>query len=109
MDLSVDPENVESILGSLRELVRDVLLPRLADLEEEVRLLRKVTWPVCQGLREKTQLDDLESKREFLRWLDPEEAVTLLKLKSRGLLFEEVHALKLYKLDPDEKSDKKCE
>jgi len=39
-------------LKQLRTLVRENILPRLTELEEEVRLLRKVTWPVCQRLTE---------------------------------------------------------
>jgi len=99
MDLRVDPSEVAEVLTSLRELVRDVILPRLTDLEEQVRHLRKVTWPVCQGLREKTQLDDIQAKREFLSELDPGEIEMLLRLKSKGLLFEETNALKLDKLN----------
>ena len=99
MDLRVDSGEVAQVLTALRELVRDVILPRITDLEEEVRLLRKVTWPVCQGLREKTQLDDIQAKREFLKELDPDEIEMLLRMKSKGLLFEETNALKLDKLN----------
>jgi hypothetical protein len=106
MDLRVDPGEVAEVLTSLRELVFRVILPRLTDLEEEVRLLRKVTWPVCQGIREKTQLDDIECKREFLSELDAEEVFMLLKLKSKGLLFEECHKLKLAHLDRYKQGDK---
>jgi hypothetical protein len=90
MDLSVP-----SVLQSVRELLRDNIIPRLTNLEEQVRLLRKVTWPVCQGLKEKSQLDDIQSKREFLKELNPEEILMLLKLKSKGLLFEECHMLSI--------------
>ena len=38
----------EYILHQLRMLIRENVLPRLGLLEEELRLLRKVTWPVCQ-------------------------------------------------------------
>jgi hypothetical protein len=80
-------------MDSVRELIKDNILPRLTDLEEQVRLLRKVTWPVCQGIKEKTQLDDIQSKKEFLRDLDVDEILLLLRLKSKGLLFEECHKL----------------
>jgi len=89
MDLSVKPEDVTRILKDVRELIKDNILVRLTDLEEEVRLLRKVTWPICQGLNEKSQLSDIESKREFLKYLKPEEVEMLLKLKSKGNLTEE--------------------
>jgi hypothetical protein len=81
------------VLNSVRALIKENILPRLTDLEEQVRLLRKVTWPVCQGIKEKTQLDDIQSKKEFLRDLDIDEILLLLRLKSKGLLFEECHKL----------------
>jgi hypothetical protein len=90
MNLSVKQEDVCRVLQDVRELLRDNILPRLTNLEEQVRLLRKVTWPVCQGLKEKSQLGDILSKREFLSTLDHDEVMLLLKLKSKGLLTEEL-------------------
>ena len=71
------------IVNDFRKLVIENVLPRLTDLEEEVRMLRKVTWPICQSLREVSQLDDLKNKREFLFRLTEEEAKMLLVLKSK--------------------------
>ena len=96
MDLSVEPENIPKVLQTLREFIKDHLLPRVTELEEEVRLLRKITWPICQNIRESTQLDDIKCKREFLENLDPDEVKMLLKLKSKGLLIEEYHKLRDY-------------
>ena len=93
--MSVDPENVPKVLGKVREFIKDHLLPRIFDLEEEVKLLRRATWPICQNVREHNQLDDIEFKRKFLQNLDPEEVQLLLKLKSKGLLVEEYNRLKL--------------
>jgi hypothetical protein len=93
MNLSVKKEDGNKVLQDVRELLRDVVLPRLTNLEEQVRLLRKVTWPVCQGIKEKSQLSDIPSKKEFLSNLDPEEASLLLRLKSKGLLKEELALL----------------
>ena len=95
MDMSVEPENVPKVLQTLREFIKDHLVPRLTELEEEVRLLRKITWPVCQNIRESTQLDDIKCKREFLQNLDPDEVRMLLKRKSKGLLVEEYNQLNL--------------
>jgi hypothetical protein len=83
------PPSQENILEQVRILIRENILPRLTDLEQEVRLLRKVTWPVCQGLRESGQLDDIRAKREFLGDLDPEEIRMLLRRKSTGSLLRE--------------------
>ena len=83
------PPSQENILEQVRILIRENILPRLTDLEQEVRLLRKVTWPVCQGLRESGQLDDIRAKREFLSDLDSEEIWMLLRRKSTGSLIHE--------------------
>jgi len=93
MNLSVKKEDNNKVLQDVRELLRDVVLPRLTNLEEQVRLLRKVTWPVCQGIKEKSQLSDIHSKKEFLSNLDPDEVSLLLRLKSKGLLKEELALL----------------
>tara|TARA_Y100000385_G_C12707612_1_gene473205 strand:- start:155 stop:463 length:309 start_codon:yes stop_codon:yes gene_type:complete len=76
--MDMTPSDPVKVLKDLRELVKEHILPRLTQLEEEVRLLREVTWPVCQALREKSQLSD---KSEFMRLLDDEEVVKLLKIK----------------------------
>ncbi len=76
--MDMTPSDPVKALKDLRELVKDHILPRLTQLEEEVRLLREVTWPVCQALREKSQLAD---KNEFMRLLDDEEVLKLLKIK----------------------------
>ena len=52
MDMSVDPEDVTKVLKTIREFLKDHLVPRLTELEEEVRLLRKITWPICQNIRD---------------------------------------------------------
>jgi hypothetical protein len=77
-------EPPEEQVKQVRVLVRENILPRLTELEEQVRLLRKVTWPVCQRLTEKGPLSDIESKREFLRFLDDDEVWALLKAKAQG-------------------------
>ena len=58
------------------------VLERLANVEEELRELRVVTWPVCQAqLDEKNNLKNIFQKRNLLRWLDIEEVTRLLRLK----------------------------
>jgi hypothetical protein len=82
MNLEVSDKNVCKVLYDVRLLIHDCLLPRISQLEEELRLLREVTWPVCQSLRETSQLTDIENKRKFLMILDPEEIEFLLKEKA---------------------------
>ena len=78
MDVSCE----DKILQNVRELLKDVILPRLTQLEEEVRELRLVTWPVCQSLRETSQLTDIKNKKRFLCMLDSEEVGLLLREKA---------------------------
>ena len=78
MDVSCD----DKTLQSLRELVKDHILPRLTQLEEELRELRLVTWPVCQSLRETSQLTDTRNKKRFLCLLDDDEVQLLLHEKA---------------------------
>jgi hypothetical protein len=78
MNLSCD----NKILQDVRLLIHDVVLPRLDRLEEEMRELRRVTWPVCQSLREKSQLTDIRNKKRFLSILDEEEVKVLLREKA---------------------------
>jgi len=82
MDLSVDETNVYKVLADLRVLVRDNLLPRITQLEQELCELRWVTWPVCQSLREVSQLNDLKTKQRFLSLLDYDVAMRLLHEKA---------------------------
>jgi hypothetical protein len=62
----VEPGTEREVLKNVRDLLKDHILPRLTDLEVEVQYLRKVCWPVCQALSEKTQIDDIENKKKFL-------------------------------------------
>ena len=76
MDMSyVDKKTLEEV----RSMIKDHILPRLTQLEQEVLFLRRVTWPVCQAIRENSQLDDIQIKRMFARCLsDPDEMKFLL-------------------------------
>jgi len=93
MDVSCD----DKTLQSLRELVKDHILPRLTQLEEELRELRLVTWPICQSLRETSQLTDIKNKKRFLCLLDEDEVQLLLREKavvsSRPLTFSSSNLL----------------
>lgn len=68
----------------MEELVRTLLIPRLDQLEHEVKLLREVTWPVCQALLEdKNPLNMASEKRKFFKSLYKDEAIELLDKKLR--------------------------
>ena len=64
-------------------LIRENILPRITQLEEEVRMLRAVTWPICQALKESSQLDDIPNKKRFFSILDEDEVKMLLLEKSK--------------------------
>ena len=81
MNLEVSQEEVCSVLKDVRVLIRDCLIPRIDQLETELRLLREVTWPVCQSIAEISQLSDTQNKKRFLQVLDEKEIRKLLVLK----------------------------
>ena len=81
------------------KLIREVLMPRLVQLEIEVAALRKHTWPYVQAQREHNLLDDIEAKRDFIKSLDDDTVKELLNLKAifsrgSGLQKSEYNALK---------------
>ena len=67
----------------LKIMISKVLLPRIRKLEEELASLRKHTWPYVQGKKESHQLDDIEMKVDFLKHLDNDTVVELLRVKAR--------------------------
>ena len=79
------------------DLIWRNILPRLTDLEEQVRKLRKATWPYCQGHSESNQLDQIDRKVKFLQELDLDEVKLLLNIKAketqRGLHIEEYNEI----------------
>jgi uncharacterized ferritin-like protein (DUF455 family) len=65
------------------ELIREVLLPQIIQLQIEVNALRKHTWPYVQAQKEHNQLDDIETKRDFVQSLDEDTVKELLNLKAK--------------------------
>lgn len=60
------------------------VLERLTELEEGLRELRQVTWPVCQGILDKEgPFTNKIQKRSFFRFLERAEAMVLMRLKAR--------------------------
>jgi hypothetical protein len=66
-----------------KALITQVLMPRIRQLEEEVAVLRRHTWPYVQASKEAHQLDDMEAKRDFFKNLDDETVKELLRLKAK--------------------------
>lgn len=68
----------------MENLVRTLLIPRLDQLEAEVKMLRELAWPVCQSLKENgDSLSCIEEKRRYFRHLYKDEAIKLLKKKAK--------------------------
>jgi hypothetical protein len=82
-DFTVTDENMNETLTQVRLLIADVILPRITAIECELRQLRRVTWPVCQSIKEKNQLSDIQSKREFFEYISDEEMKQLLNSKAK--------------------------
>ena len=85
LDLEV-PENTKEIaklLTDVRLLIKTVILEELLRHDEEIKKLRKATWPVCQCIKETSQITDISSKLEFLSDLDYNEIQELLKEKTK--------------------------
>lgn len=82
MDLTVAPEDVCEVLKSVRELLKDNILPRISELEYQLRMLRFNTWPVCQSLKERSQITDIQTKRKFMNGLSTDEITELVLEKA---------------------------
>ena len=83
----------------LKVLIHKILLPRIRKLEEELVSLRKHTWPYLQSKKESHQLDDIEAKVDFLKHLDDDTVIELLRVKARisgntGFLTREYDSLR---------------
>ena len=65
------------------QLVREVLIPQIIQLQIELDALRKHTWPYVQAQKECNQLDDIETKRDFVKSLDEDTVKELLNLKAK--------------------------
>jgi len=72
-------------IRDVEKLLREIVLPRLCDLEQEVQLLRKTTWPVCQALREHYALNpDIRTdlSRQIRALVDVDEYRRLVDIKN---------------------------
>ena len=84
LDLKVpeDTKEIARLLTDVRRLIKDVVLEELTKHDEEIKKLRKATWPVCQCIKENSQITDIPSKIEFLNNLSCHEVQDLVKEKS---------------------------
>lgn len=74
----------DATVEELQKIIRDVILPELVQLREEVYYLRKHTWPYVQAMKEDgSQLGDIAAKREFFSNLYDEDVKELLGIKTQ--------------------------
>lgn len=77
-------EDTNQILRDIRTLLKTNIIPRLTDLEVEIKSLRRITWPVCQSqLETDGPFQCLQEKKKFFLNLYEDEVYELLKLKAR--------------------------
>lgn len=75
---------------SRERLLRENILPRLDNVEAQLKELRDVTWPYVQAQRDMLGIDTRREQKAVLRWLDWGEARMLLRRKLYWLdIFEE--------------------
>jgi hypothetical protein len=71
-------------------LIRENILPRLDNVEAQLKELREVTWPYVQAQRDVLGYDTRKEQKKLLRWLDWDEARMLLRRKLYWLnIYEE--------------------
>jgi len=65
------------------EMTRHILV-RLTELEAGLADLRRVTWPVCQGLLDKEgPFTNKKQKNWFFKFIEHDLALELIRLKER--------------------------
>jgi len=67
----------------LKILIKQVLMPRIRQLEEEVASLRRQTWPYIQAEKDARGLRSIDELRDFFKNLDDDTTLELLRLKAR--------------------------
>jgi|LakMenE18May11ns_1017448.scaffolds.fasta_scaffold9698414_3 hypothetical protein len=71
-------------------LLRENILPRLDNMEAQLKELREVTWPYVQAKRDQLGLDTRREQQKLLRWIDLDEVRMLLRRKLYWLhIYEE--------------------
>lgn len=84
LDASKDLDKSKDLDTVSVDFVKAFLLPRIDQLEAEVKMLREITWPVCQALYENGDpLSCIEQKRRYFSVLFKDEAIDLLEKKSK--------------------------
>ena len=83
--MEITQDNLLRTVQNIREMIKDHILPRLTEVECQLRDLRGVTWPVCQNVMDEKygMFSTLDMKRKFLYHLDDTDIKELLRRKGR--------------------------
>jgi len=77
-------------MEEITRLNRENILPRLDNVEAQLKELREVTWPYVQAKRDCLGLDTRKEQQKLLRWIDLDEVRVLLRRKLYWLhIYEE--------------------
>ena len=77
-------------MEEVHRLLRENILPRLDNMEAQLKELREVTWPYVQAKRDQLGLDTRREQQKLLRWIDLDEVRVLLRRKLYWLhIYEE--------------------
>ena len=77
-------------MEEITRLNRENILPRLDNVEAQLKELREVTWPYVQAKRDQLGLDTRKEQQKLLRWIDLDEVRVLLRRKLYWLhIYEE--------------------
>jgi len=75
---------MENWNNEVTTLLREVVLPRLDQVECQLSELRASTWPICQSIKDKNMpFKNINEKKTFFRFIDIDEIRRLIGLKAR--------------------------
>ena len=89
----MDKTNHIQVLQDVRNLMIENIIPRLAELDAQLDMLRRATWPTCQALcptndarvmlsmiHKEDAVDLITKKAKASRWLSQNKVVPMSKL-----------------------------
>ncbi len=107
MNFEVEPENLCKTLENVRKLIAECILPRLDQMESELFFLRRLTWPVCSILSERSPVDSEWIRDKAYSFGDDDEYLLIKKNKLSKVLKPE-DAWRQDRLHDEYRVIKKC-
>lgn len=79
--------------NEVTKLLREVVLPRLDQVEYDLAELRASTWPVCQSIKDKKMpFKNITEKKTFFQYINIDEVRRLIGIKARFCGIDNVSA-----------------